>query len=166
VDIESCQFTRGDPSKDHLAGTPIVYRMSGDAIAEAETEEILQALLAHHLATEAAKPHVRADMPDMKSHLERFRGLLGRIASLPISLEQDKSVPLLLVCVPRMYAGQRDYLAGSDSLPLPDRLAVYERQQDALQRVSGDGFMIDLTTNYGQPIKLPGQLKRRVTAER
>lgn len=165
LDIESCQFTRGDRWLDHLAGTPIFYHMRGDAVAEEELDEILQALLAHDLTTWAAKSRGRVSMPDMEHHLQRFRGLLDRVVALPVTLQQDDPVPFLLVCVPRLYTGDRDYLTGINELSACAQLDLYSRQQQALRRVSGEDFTIDLTTNRGQSIQIPARLQRLITPE-
>ena len=166
VDIESCQFVQGNRSLEHLAAEPVFYRMPGDAIAEAETEEILQALLSNHLRTEAARPHVRASMPHMDGHLQRFRALLDRVAAVPVTLQQGEPVSLLLVCVPAVYVGDQDYLVGSEGLSMDDQLRLYSRQQEALRRLSTEAFTLEIRTNHGQEIRLPGQLQRVVPAPR
>jgi len=166
LDITSCQFTQGDRSLDHLAGIPTFLRMRGDAVAEEELDEILQALLAHDLSTARGKPHVTVSMPHIERHLQRFRGLLDRVAAIPVTLRQDDPVSFLLVCVPRLHAGGDDYLAGLDDLSARAQLDLYSRQQEALRRLSGEDFTIDLSTNYDQEIQLPAQLQRQISAVR
>jgi hypothetical protein len=162
LDITSCQFTQGDPSSDHLKGTPNFVRMPGDAVPEEELEEICQALLAYDLSTARRKPHVRADMPDMERHLQRFRALLvDRVAKIPVVLRQDDPVPFLLVCVPRLYAGDHDYLEGLENLSARAQLDLYSSQQQSLQRLGGRDFTIGLTPSCGKKVLLTAHIQRQ-----
>ena len=162
LDITSCQFTQGDSLTDHLKGTPTFVHMQGDAMPEEELDEVCQALLAHDLSTTAReKPGVRAQMSDMERHLQRFRGLLNRVAAIPVTLRQDEPVPFLLVCVPRLYVGNHDYLADFENMPARSQVDLYSRQQQALRRLGSEDFTFDLKTNYGQAIPLRARIQRQ-----
>jgi len=162
LDITSCQFAQGDPSSDHLNGVPSFVRMPGDAVPEEDLEEVCQALLAHDLSTARGKPRVKVAMPDMERHLQRWRALLvDRIAKIPVVLRQDDPVPFLLVCVPRLYARDRDYLEGLENLSPRAQLDLYSRQQEALQRLRDRDFTFDLKTNNGQVIQLRARIQRQ-----
>jgi hypothetical protein len=161
LDITSCQFTQGDPSLDHLTGVPSFVRMPGDAVPAEELEEVCQALLAYDLSTARGKPHVRVVMPEMERHLQRWRALLvDRVVRIPVVLREDDPVPFLLVCVPRLHAGDRDYLEGMENMSRRDQLGIYSRQQDALRRLSDADFTFDLRTSYGQALPLRGHIQR------
>jgi hypothetical protein len=161
LDVKSCQFTQGDPSSDHLTGTPTFYRMQGDAVPKEDLDEVCQALLAHDLDAARGKPHVKAGMPDMERHLERYRSLQDRVAAIPVTLRQDQPMPFLLVCVPRLYSGDRDYLAGLKDLPARAQVDLYSRQQEASQRLRSKDFTFSLKTNYGHVLTLRGQVQRQ-----
>lgn len=157
LDVKSCQFMQGDPSSDYLMGTPTFYRMQGDAMPKEELDEICQALLAHDLDAARGKPHVMADMLDMERHLERYRSLQDRVSAIPVILQQDEPVPFLLVCIPRLHSGGRDYLTGLKDLPARAQVDLYSRQQDALRRLSSKDFTFSFRTNHRQVLTLRGQ---------
>jgi hypothetical protein len=163
LDVESCQFTQGDPSSNHLRGTTAFYRMEGDAVSEEELDDVLQALLAHHLndlKDARGRLEVKADMADMQHHLERYRALQHRIAAIPVTLRQDEPMPFLLVCVPRLYSGERDYLAGLKDLSSEAQMDLYAGHAKALQQLATKDFTFSLTTNYGRVRLLRGQIQR------
>jgi hypothetical protein len=162
LDLESCDFTQGDPSSNHLFGTPALYRMQGDATSQEELEGVCDALLAHDLADLGdmrARLEVKADMPNRQRHLERYRALQHRIAATPVTLRQDEPTPFLLVCVPRLYTGDRDYLAEVQDLSAEAQVALYSRQQEELKRLATEAFTFRITTNCGQVLPLSGHIQ-------
>lgn len=161
LDVKACHFAQGDPSSDHLTGTPVFYRMQGDAVLPEELDEVCQALLAHDLNAARGTPNVEVGMSDMAHHLERYRSLQDRVVAIPITLRQDESIPFLVVCVPRLYTGERDYFAALKDLPVQGRRDLYSRQQNALRRLASEDFTFTYRTDYGQELILRGQEQRQ-----
>jgi len=162
LDIASCEFTQGDRSSYHLRGIPTFVRMPGDAVSMEKLDNVLQALLAHDLSAARGKPHVRVQMPDMEHHLQTFKGLLDRVAAIPVTLREDEPTPFLLVCIPRLYDGDREYLAGLEDLSARPQLELVAKQQQALLRLSREDCVFEITTSRGQMIALRAHFQREI----